>query len=213
MSNKRPLTAEEKAMADRMKAVFEANPQLTQEAVGAAVGVTQGTVWQWIRGEMPVSAKRAPALAEALGIQDPAEISIAYRDIAPSHGTSRPEFVARSAGGSIQLIENKASHTPRFDLDSIVDAAWALGQAFAAKKLPYHLEDHPEYFLQVYKACLDLVDQDTPGSTAMIFDLANEIAEKAGVVRDARGDSEPITGLHQEDVAGRIRRKRRPKGN
>jgi len=119
MSNKRPLTAEEKAMADRMKAIFESNPSLTQEAVGVAAGVTQGTVWQWIEGRLPVSAKRAAALAQALGIEDPREISVAYRDIG-GPGEALPAY-------------DKESHAPRFDLDSIVDAAWALAEAFAAK--------------------------------------------------------------------------------
>ena len=81
MSNKRPLTAEERRMAALMKSVIaKSQGALTQESVGAAVGVTQGQVSHWTDGRLPVPAKRAPALAAALGIDDPARISVAYRD-------------------------------------------------------------------------------------------------------------------------------------
>lgn len=86
MSNKRPLTAEEKAMAARMKAIIASSREITEESVADAVGVTQGQVSHWTGGRLPVPAKRAQALAAALGIADPGEISLAYRDIAKTSG-------------------------------------------------------------------------------------------------------------------------------
>jgi len=106
-----------------------------------------------------------------------------------------------------QPIDSKVSQAPRFDIDIIGHAAWALGQAFAAKGLPFRLEENKECFLQVYKASLEMVDSDTPGATAKLFDLAIRIVNERGGESDRRGDSEPVAGLYQGDVAGEVRPK------
>ncbi|MBN8887554.1 MAG: hypothetical protein J0I77_17655 [Rudaea sp.] len=80
---KRTLSDEERAMAATIKAAVERSTK-SQEAIGVEVGVTQGSIWQWMEGKEPVSAKRAPALAAALGIDDPAKISSAYRELRPN---------------------------------------------------------------------------------------------------------------------------------
>lgn len=82
MNNKRQLTAEEKTMAARIKAAIVKDPDLTEEIVGARIGVTQGQVSHWTGGRLPVPATRAVALAEILNIADPADISVKYRAIA-----------------------------------------------------------------------------------------------------------------------------------
>ncbi len=79
MSAKRPLTPEEKSIAARLRSIIAANPDLTEEGVASTVGVTQGQVSHWTGGRLPVPARRAAAL----GIGDPSEISVAYREIAP----------------------------------------------------------------------------------------------------------------------------------
>lgn len=56
----------------------------TQEEIGTALGVSQGMIWQWAKGRRPVPATRAQALAAAVGIEDPALISAAYRVVAAS---------------------------------------------------------------------------------------------------------------------------------
>lgn len=78
---KRPLTAEEKQMAAVMKAAIAANPDLTEESVGAQVGVSQGQISHWTGGRLPVPSGRAIKLASALGIDDPSSISVAYREL------------------------------------------------------------------------------------------------------------------------------------
>lgn len=83
MSNKRPLTAEEKTMAARIKAAIVKDSYLTEEIVGAKLGVTQGQVSHWTGGRLPVPATRAAALAEILNIADPADISLKYRALVP----------------------------------------------------------------------------------------------------------------------------------
>lgn len=83
MSKKRPLTDEEKAMAAKMKAAIANTPGLTEEIVGAHMGVTQGQISHWTGGRLPVPARRATALAQILGIRDPGEISLQYRAVAP----------------------------------------------------------------------------------------------------------------------------------
>lgn len=82
MSKKRPLTPEEKQMAAKMKAAITGNPDLTEEAVGAQMGVTQGQVSHWTNARLPVPARRALKLASILGIDDPGEISLDYRALA-----------------------------------------------------------------------------------------------------------------------------------
>jgi transcriptional regulator with XRE-family HTH domain len=79
---KRPLTAAESEAAAELRAALVASGK-TQEEVGHAVGVTQGMVWQWASGKLPVPARRAPALAQILGETDPGRFSVAYRDLVP----------------------------------------------------------------------------------------------------------------------------------
>jgi transcriptional regulator with XRE-family HTH domain len=155
MSTKRPLTSEEKAMADRMKAIVESMPDLTQDSIGNAVGVSQGQVWQWLDGRLQVSAKRAPALAQALGIKDPSEISVAYREMV------RP-----------QPVENKASHSPRLDAKILAATHRALREIHAeTSDLPYNLEDDPEHFLQAYELRAKL-SQVSAADLVQIFKVA-----------------------------------------
>lgn len=200
MSNKRPLTAEEKAMADRMKAIFEANPNLTQEAVGAAVGVTQGTVWQWIRGEMPVSAKRAPALAEALGIEDPSEISVAYRDISGAPSTSTQVHVL------------KASHASRFNPRILAATHKALRELYDEElHSSFNIEEEPEQFLLAYELHSAL-DKKAPGADPVEIFRAAGLARGVGAAANARfGDGRvgvPDEGAHSGKMAGKVQRKK-----
>lgn len=84
MTNKRPLTAEEKVIAKRLKSIIAADPNLTEESVGVHVGVSQGQISHWTNGRLAVPAARAVKLAGAMGISDPRDISLAYRRIAPT---------------------------------------------------------------------------------------------------------------------------------
>src|SRR5690348_4209312 len=90
MSKKRPLTTEEKAMASRMKAIFAADRDRTEENAAVSVGVTQGQISHWTSGRLPVPAKRAPALAAYLGIDNPGEISVAYRELGLPRQSRKP---------------------------------------------------------------------------------------------------------------------------
>jgi hypothetical protein len=84
---KRQLTPEEKTIAKRLKAIFKASPDRTEEAAGAACGVGQAQVSHWTGSREPIPAKRAAAFAAYMGIDDPGEISVAYRDL-PRASTS-----------------------------------------------------------------------------------------------------------------------------
>ncbi len=79
---KRALTAEEKAIAKRLKLIFKTSPDRTEEAAGEACGVSQGQVSHWTGGREPVPAKRAAAFAAYMGVADPGEISVGYREAA-----------------------------------------------------------------------------------------------------------------------------------
>lgn len=85
---KRQLTREEIAIARRLKEIFRTSPDRTEEAAGAACGVSQSQVSHWTGEREPVPAKRAAAFASYMGIDDPGEISVAYRDL-PRTSNSR----------------------------------------------------------------------------------------------------------------------------
>lgn len=83
-------------MAALMRSIIASTPDLTEEKVAIEVGVTQGQVSHWTGGRLPVPARRAAKLAQALGIHEPAQISIAYREIAPRH-SARPSAIKETA--------------------------------------------------------------------------------------------------------------------
>ncbi len=80
-SRKPPLTSEEIRIAAMIKAKIASDPNLTEEIVGNAVGVTQGQISHWSGARLPVPAKRAAALAKALGFDDPGILSPAFRKL------------------------------------------------------------------------------------------------------------------------------------
>lgn len=100
--SKRPLNQVELEAAARLSSALAASSE-SQESVGAKVGVTQGMVWQWANGRLPVPAKRAAALAAALGIEDPGVISPAWRQIA----SPKNEFVTVPMGA---VSDRRASY-------------------------------------------------------------------------------------------------------
>jgi hypothetical protein len=110
MTTKRPLTAAERAIAKRLKSIIASNPDLTEEAVGVHVGVSQGMVSHWTGGRNPVPARRAAKLAEALGIEYPGEISLEYRQINPPRhqGVAEPQPIYDPAPPSDELAALRA---------------------------------------------------------------------------------------------------------
>lgn len=89
----RTLTDEDRAAAEVFARALAASAR-THDDVAAAVGVTPGMVYQWAKPLRTISLKRAPAVAAAVGISDPARISVAYANWA--HGRPSP---APPAGG------------------------------------------------------------------------------------------------------------------
>lgn len=87
---KRLLTPEEKTIAKRLKAILKASPDRTEEAAGAACGVSQGQVSHWTAGREAIPAKRAAAFAAYMGIDDPGEISVAYRELPRAANSAIP---------------------------------------------------------------------------------------------------------------------------
>lgn len=99
---KRLPTPADKAASALIEKTIKASGK-SQDAIADEVGVTQGTIWQWMSG-MPVSAKRAPALAKAIGISDPARISVAYSQIA-AHKTGESQGARLDVAKLAHLIE------------------------------------------------------------------------------------------------------------
>lgn len=123
-TKKRPLTAEEKAMAVRMRTIIASDPGLTEEGVGAIVGVSQGQISHWTSGRLPVPAKRALKLAAALSIDDPGEISVAYRDVVSRAKAAPPGVDERRPDLMIARLENDIDAL-RYALGAIVTAMTA----------------------------------------------------------------------------------------
>lgn len=99
------------------------------------------------------------------------------------------------------------SQSVRFDLRMIANAAWAMGEAYAAKGRVFRLEEDQERFMQVYRLCLELADMTTPGNTAKLMAFVQGLTESLGVEGEGRGNSEPPSGVHQSEVARGIRNK------
>jgi len=67
----------------------------SQDDIAAEIGVSQGLIWQWANGRVPVPANRAVALAKALHLS-PSAVSPAYAEIINSAplGGLRPDEAA-----------------------------------------------------------------------------------------------------------------------
>ena len=75
--SKRELSPQEKAAAKVLARAVKESP-LTHDLLAAQIGVTPGMIHQWTKPLRPVALERAPALANAVGIADPATICPAY---------------------------------------------------------------------------------------------------------------------------------------
>lgn len=124
MTKKRELTEEERRMADFLKTAIK-DARKTEEQVGAEINVSQGQVSHWTGKRLPVPASRAAPLARAVGIGDPAEISVAYRKIASAAGSAAdwPDILAyrqpASLGPGAIPDEYAETHKLKFRTDSL----------------------------------------------------------------------------------------------
>lgn len=192
MTTKRKLTREEEAMADRMKAIIASTPGLTEESVGAFVGVSQGQVSHWTNKRLPVSTKRAPKLAEALGITDPAEISVAYRD---TFGSGRPV----SSGGESQPV--------RLDPERVVELVTVMTERWWKSKRVFNLRnlDAANQFAEAYAAYVQMKEQPTPRNVVEFSIILGKGPQ--GASSHERGADVPTKGTVKRNVGGARGRK------
>src|SRR5690242_10867528 len=118
MSTKRPLTPEEREMAAKLKARIASIPGMTEERVGAELGVSQGAVSHWTGARLPVPASRAAKLAAILQFDDPSEISVAYREIVE--------------GAPAKAATHQDSQAVRLDHDIVNGVARAMHEVYDA---------------------------------------------------------------------------------
>lgn len=121
------MTQAEKAAAKVISEALDASER-SQEDVAADVGVSQGQIAHWKNGRLPVPAKRAAPLAKALGVADPATISVEFAE-SVSRNLGWISTPPASTPGRItqdqlarQLLA-KATPRSRRALQSIIDAA------------------------------------------------------------------------------------------
>lgn len=93
----------------------------THEDVAAEVDVSPGMVHQWAKPLRAISLRRAPAVAAAVGIEDPATISVAFR-----------EWVAHARGGMPPGPDAHAA--ARIDPSLLARCIAAAADAFRAQR-------------------------------------------------------------------------------
>ena len=132
--SKRPLTPEEIEIAAELKARIAKTRGLTEEKVGAEVGVSQGQVSHWTNARLPVPIGRAAKLAAMLGFDDPGEISLAYRDAYRGKAAPLPHSQSARLDPRIFRVVARAMQ----------DAHKELGRA-------YSVTDSAELFVEMYE--------------------------------------------------------------
>jgi DNA-binding transcriptional regulator YdaS (Cro superfamily) len=151
--SRRPLTPEEKEAAAAFRRHLEASDR-PQDEIAQEIGVTQGAVWQWADGKIPISAKRAVAAAKAVGA-DPAEISVAWRE-------------ARGSGNLSTGLPTTAAHPVRPDFDRMAGAVRLLAEF--VRVMSYHPENlfNPRMLEAAYEG-VELVGSDMDASNVLDF--------------------------------------------
>jgi len=71
----------------RILAAAITNSGQKKKAIAEAARASAAELYQWETGRRPVPPERAAALARALGIENPADISPGYAEITSTHGT------------------------------------------------------------------------------------------------------------------------------
>lgn len=105
---RRALTAEELRIAERIRTIISATDGLTEGIVAEVVGVSPGQISHWSSGRLAVPARRAPALAKALGIDDPGELSVEYRAQRDQHRKSARGVTLISDSSMEELVALRA---------------------------------------------------------------------------------------------------------
>lgn len=152
---RRALTPAERQAAAEFRRLLEASDR-PQDEIAQEIGVTQGAVWQWADGKIPISAKRALAAARAVG-GDPAQISVAWRE---SHA-------APPAGLSTGL-PTTAAQPVRPDFDRMAAAVRLLAEF--VRVMRYHPENlfNPRMLETAYEG-VELVGSDMEASNVLDF--------------------------------------------
>jgi len=172
MGSRRELTPDERKAADRFRALLLASDK-TQEQIASEIGVTQGAVWQWADGKVPISAKRAVAIAAAVGAH-PSEISVAWRQ---SH--------LPSEGSASQGLIVKASQPVRPDFQKMADASFLLHEYLLI------IRGDPELLFdkRMLELAYEVIEVDASADDGNIIDLVKILSkrlEEAGVSHGSR---------------------------
>lgn len=133
----RTITPEDQTAAKTFARALLASGR-THEAVAADVGVSAGMVYQWAKPLRVISARRAPAVAAAVGIDDPGRISVAYRQLVPSPERNRREEPA------------PAPPAAPVDMDLMRSAILVTERAFQAQHVTMTPEAHADIIMAVY---------------------------------------------------------------
>lgn len=120
MSERRPLSPDEKAAAARLDLLIN-DSEMTNESAAATIGVTPAAVGHWRRGEIPVPLRRAARIGHMLGV-DPSQICAEWESsVSPflpqSHALQIDPAILASATKLVRLAfrELDTVHDPEED--------------------------------------------------------------------------------------------------
>ncbi|MET3654053.1 LexA family transcriptional regulator [Dyella japonica] len=114
MSKKRPLNPQEIACSDFLKKAISETP-LTQQQIADKVGVSQGQLWQWANRRLPVPARRAQALADALSFLDPVDPSSISAEFAERMSEIRTQLQKEDEEWALAELEHIRRNPPPYD--------------------------------------------------------------------------------------------------
>lgn len=169
-SERRKLTKEELEAAAEFKRLVDAMSD-SQHTLGAKIGVTQGMVWQWADGQVPISAAKARAAAKAVG-GDPFKISVAFREVVGS-----PAELLGIAGTATE----QASQSVQLDPDTVRAAHELVRGSYEDAGNTYDIEAEPDVFAIAYQKLVRIRGQQTLAKVASIGrDIDRLRAERGG---------------------------------
>lgn len=156
-TERRKLTPEEMEAAREFRRLVDAMAD-SQHTLGATIGVTQGMVWQWADGQVPISAAKARAAAKAVG-GDPFKISVAFREV-----VGDPAELL----GIVRAEAEQPSQSVQLDPETVRSAHQLIRGVYEDEKKVFDIEAEPDLFVATYQKLATLKGRPSLANVASI---------------------------------------------
>lgn len=123
------LSPEQLEDARRLRSVFTQRKRedgLTQERLAAEIGWSQGAVYQYLHGKMPLNYEALLKFCECL--------QVSAREISPSMATSMAKAVPIHSDPNITEIERVMQDLGDFERQVVLRAARSVAEAYQTKQ-------------------------------------------------------------------------------